>query len=100
MNAYGFGKKNKALSNITVFTEKFSCIQYFMRMESVFHSDCYRDLILGRNSIFIRKYIEIRKSFLAYRSPRVPTKAFACICVHIFCTIYESGVLAHGGGGG
>ena len=47
------------------------------------------------------KHIEIRKNFMAYRSPRplVPTKAFACICVHIFCTIYESGVLAQGGGG-
>ena len=37
---------------------------------------------------------------MAYRSPPlVPTKAFACICVHIFCAIYESGVLAQGGGG-
>ena len=27
----------------------------------------------------------------------MPTKAFACICVHIFCTIYERGVLAQGG---
>ena len=88
--------KNKALSNITVFTEKFSCIQYFMIMESVFHSD----LILGRNCIFTRKYIEIRKGFIAYPSPRVPIKAFAYICVHIFYTIYESGVLAHGGGEG
>ena len=25
----------------------------------------------------------------------MPTKAFACICVHIFCTIYENGVLAN-----
>ena len=97
--------KHTALSNITVFTEKFSCIQYFMIMESVFHSDCYRDLIWGRNSIFIRKYIErkyieIRKSLFSILfppPPRVPTKAFACICVHIFNTIYESGVLAHGG---
>ena len=47
--------KNKVLSNITVFTEKFSCIQYFMKMESVFHWDCYRDLILGRNSIFYKE---------------------------------------------
>ena len=48
---------------------------------------------------FIMKHIEIRKSFMAYRPPPplVPTKAFACICVHIFCTIYESGVLAQGG---
>ena len=47
--------KNKALSNITVFTEKFSCIQYSVIMESVFHSDCYRDLILGRNCIFYKE---------------------------------------------
>ena len=56
MNADGFGK-NKALSNITVFTEKISCIQYFMIMESDFHSDCYRDLILGRNCIFFYKEV-------------------------------------------
>ena len=46
--------KNKALINITVFIEKLSCIQYFMIMESVFHLDCYRDLILGRNSVFLQ----------------------------------------------
>ena len=34
---------------------------------------------------------------MAYRSPLVPIKAFACICAHIFCTIYERGVLAQGG---
>ena len=39
--------KNIALSNITVFTEKFSRIQYFMIMESVFHSECifYKEII-------------------------------------------------------
>ena len=81
--------KNKALSNINVFAEKFSCIQYFMIMESVFHSDCYRDLILGRNSIFfIRKYIEIRKSFLAYRSPPCANKSFCLyMCSHILHNI-------------
>ena len=46
--------KNKSLSSITVFIEKFSCIQYFMIMESILHSDCYRDLILGRNCIFLQ----------------------------------------------
>ena len=40
---------------------------------------------------FTMKHIEIRKSFIAYRPvPLVPTKAFACICIHIFCTIYEN----------
>ena len=44
------------------------------------------------------KHIEIRNSFIAYCSPTalVPANAFACICSHIFCTIYESGVLAQG----
>ena len=30
----------------------------------------------------------------------MPAKAFACICVTIFYTLYGSGLLAHGGGGG
>ena len=29
---------------------------------------------------------------------RVPAKAFACICVTIFYTLYGSGLLAQGGG--
>ena len=46
------------------------------------------------------KYIEIRKSFIEYCSPPLePTKAFACICVDLIWTIYQSGVLALGGGG-
>ena len=62
-------------------------------------------MLQGRNfrqklCFFTKKHIEIRKSFMAYRPPPlVPIKAFACICIHIFCTIYESGVLAQGGGG-
>ena len=49
--------------------------------------------------IFTMKYIEIRKSFIEYCPPTLePTKAFACICVDLICTIYESGVLALGGG--
>ena len=57
---------------------------------------------MGRQKLcfFTMKHIEIRKSFMAYRpTPLVPTKAFACIYVHIFCIIYESGVLAQGGVG-
>ena len=47
------------------------------------------------------KHIQISTRLMAYRPPAlVPTKSFDCICVHIFCTIYESGVLAQGGGGG
>ena len=29
----------------------------------------------------------------------MPAKDFACICVRVFCTIYESGVFAQGVGG-
>ena len=47
--------------------------------------------------IFTMKYIEIRKSFIEYCSPLELTKACACICVDLICTIYESGVLALGG---
>ena len=48
---------------------------------------------------FTLNYLEIRKHVLKYHSPRVPTKAFACICVTIFYTLYGSGLLAQGGGG-
>ena len=54
--------------------------------------------ILGRTISFTLRYIEIRKHFLKYHSPpRVPAKAFACICVTIFYTLYGSGLLAQGG---
>ena len=53
--------------------------------------------ILGRTISFTLRYIEIRKHFLKYHSPRVPAKAFACICVIIFYTLYGSGMLAQGG---
>ena len=56
--------------------------------------------ILGRTISFTLRYIGIRKHFLKYHSPRVPAKAFACICVTIFYTLHGSGLLAHGGGGG
>ena len=59
---------------------------------------------LGRTISFTLKYIEIRKHFLKYHSPPnpptppgVPAKAFACICVTIFYTLYGSGLLAQGG---
>ena len=48
---------------------------------------------LGRIISFTLRYIEIRKHFLKYHSPpRVPAKAFACICVTIFYTLYGSGL--------
>ena len=52
---------------------------------------------MGRTISFALRYIEIRKHFLKYHSPRVPAKAFACICVTIFYTLYGSGLLAQGG---
>ena len=54
--------------------------------------------ILGRTTSFTFRYIEIRKHFLKYHSPRVPAKAFARICVTIFYTLYGSGLLSQGGG--
>ena len=79
--------ENKALSNITVFTANFSCIQYFMIMESIFHSDCYSDF-LGKTVFLTRKYIEIRKRFIAYRSPTCAYKSFCLyMCSHILHNI-------------
>ena len=54
---------------------------------------------MGRTISFTLQYIEIRKHFLKYHFPRVSAKAFACICVTIFYTLYGSGLLAQGGGG-
>ena len=51
-----------------------------------------------RTIIFTMKYKEIRKGFIEYCSLLEPTKAFACICVDLIWTIYQSGVLALGGG--
>ena len=56
--------------------------------------------MLGRTISLTLKYIEIGKYFLKYHSPHVPAKAFACMCVTIFYTLYGSGLLAQGGGGG
>ena len=57
--------------------------------------------ILGRTISFTLKFKEIRKHFFKYHppTPRVPAKAFACICVTILYTLYGSGLLAHGGRG-
>ena len=68
-----------------------------MAVKSVFDIKCFKDVKFWVS--FTLRYIEIRKHFLKYHSPRVPAKAFACICVTIFYTLYGSGLLAHGGGG-
>ena len=56
------------------------------------------EVLLGRTISFTLRHLEIRKHFLKYHSPRVPAKAFACIWVTIFYTLYGSGLLAQGGG--
>ena len=69
-----------------------------MAVKSVFDIKCFKDVKFWvEQSVFTLRYIEIRKHFLKYHSPRVPAKAFACICVTIFYTLYGSGLLAHGG---
>ena len=70
-----------------------------MAVKSVFDNKCFKDVKFGRTISFTLRYIEIRKHFLKYHSPRVPAKAFACICVTIFYTLYGSGLLAQEGGG-
>ena len=71
-----------------------------MAVKSIFYIYVYRCKILGRTISFILKYIEIRKHFLKYHSPRVSAQALACICVTIFYILYGSDLLAQGGGGG
>ena len=69
-----------------------------MAVKSVFDIKCFKDVkFWGRTISFTLQYIEIRKHFLKYHSPRVPAKALACICVTVFYTLYGSGLLAHGG---
>ena len=56
---------------------------------------------LGRIISFTLKYIKKSEIiFLNIIPPRVPAKVFACMCVTIFYTLYGSGLLAQGGGGG
>ena len=76
-----------------------------MAVKSVFDIKCFKDVQFWVEQSVLHYDIEIRKHFLKYHSPsppppRVPAKAFACICVTIFYTLYGSGLLAQGGGGG
>ena len=71
-----------------------------MAVKSVFDIKCFKDVKFWvEQSVYIKIYRN-PKTFLKYHSPppRVPAKAFACICVTIFYTLYGSGLLAHGGG--
>ena len=72
-----------------------------MAVKSVFDIKCFKDVKFWvEQSVLQLRYIEIRKHFLKYHSPHVPVKAFACTSVTIFYTLYGSGLLAQGGGGG
>ena len=80
--------ENKSLSIVLFFTLKLPWPEYFMAVKSVFDIRCFKDVKFG----FTLRYIEIRNHFLKYHSPppRVPAKAFACICVTIIYTLYGS----------
>ena len=69
-----------------------------MAVKSVFDIKCFKYIKfwVENTQFFIKKSENI---FLKNHSPRVPAKAFACICVTIFYTSYGSGLLAQGGGG-
>ena len=49
-----------------------------------------------KQSFLHRGIIEIGKLFVQYCSPLEPTKAFVCICVDLFYTIYVNCVLVLG----
>ena len=73
-----------------------------MAVKSVFDIKCYKDLKFWvEQSVYIKicrnPKIFFKISF-PHPHPRVPAKAFACICVTIFYTLYGSGLLAQGGG--
>ena len=74
-------------------------IKYFMIVDLIFILIAKESKFWIQTIIFTMKCIDIRESFLEYCSPPLePTKAFACICVDLIWTIYQSGVLALGGG--
>ena len=92
--------KNKSLSIVPFFTLKLPLPEYFMAVESVFDIKCFKDVKFGLNNQFYIKIYRNPKTFFKISfppPPRVPAKAFACICVTIFYTLYGSSLLAHGG---
>ena len=52
MNTYSFGKIK--LCQILLFSQKSSLNSVFYDNEIIFHSESYRDLILGRNCVFYK----------------------------------------------
>ena len=70
-----------------------------MAVKSVFDIKCFKDVKFWvEQSVFIKIYRNLKIFFKISFPPRVPAKAFACICVTIFYTLYGSGLLAQGGG--
>ena len=73
MNAYGFGKKISFI--------KYYCFRRKVSLNSVFYDNGISfplEMLQGLNfgqklCLFTMKHIEIRKSFMAYRSPSHPT---------------------------
>ena len=73
-----------------------------MAVKSVFDIKCFKDVKfwVEQYQFYIKIYRNPKTFFKISFPPRVPAKAFACICVTIFYTLYGSGLLAHGEGGG
>ena len=71
-----------------------------MAVKSVFDIQCFKDVKFGvENQFYIKIYGNQKTIFSNITPPpRVPAKAFACICVTIFYTLFGSGLLAQGGG--
>ena len=62
--------------------------------------ECYRDLILARNCVFIMKHIEIRKSFMAYRPPPLCQQKLLPVYVFTYFAKYMKVACWHKGGEG
>ena len=68
-----------------------------MAVKSVFDIKCFKDVKFWVENQFYIKIYRNPKTFFKISFPRVPAKAFACICVTISYTLYGSGLLAQGG---
>ena len=72
-----------------------------MAVKSIFDIICFKDVKFWVvNQFYIKIYRNLKTFFKISFPPPPPVsaKAFACICVTIFYTLYGSGLLAHGGG--
>ena len=71
-----------------------------MAVKSIFNIKCFKDVKFWVEQSVL--HLTIQESENIFKSitppPRVPAKAFACICDTTFYTLYGSGLLAQGGG--